>query len=159
MRWTAFAAVVLFLLSCGPELDPGPEQDLPDAIKAKSYALHTTDAVGAAWLTSFPIHTTWDVHLATDLIGAFSGHHTERVVVWMPSGAAYQALTVSFATDVPAAAGEQQAQRIGSGWRVWTSFPVAGTTIEEFNLAGPWSAGVWVDSATAANASVTFTLQ
>jgi len=31
--------------------------------------------------------------------------------------------------------------------------------IEEYSLAGPWSVGVFVDSATAANASVTFTLQ
>ena len=153
MRWIAFAAVLL--ASCGPDLEPG----LPDAIKARSYALHGTDVKGTAWKTAFPIHTTWDVYLATDIGGALPGHHTERVVVWMPSGPAYQVLTVSFATDVPAAAGEQQAQRIPSGWRVWTSFPVAGTTIEEFGLAGTWSAGVFIDSATTANASMTFSLQ
>ena len=96
---------------------------------------------------------------STDIGGSFSGHHTERVVLWMPSGAAYQALNVAFAADVPAAAGEQQAQPTSTGWRVWTSIPVAGTTIEEFSITGRWSAGVYVDSSTAANASMTFTLQ
>lgn len=127
-----------------------------------SYALKTTDAyvAGAApgWKSSFPIYSTYDVYFATEIPGPMAGHHTLTVFVMMPGGSAYQRFDVPFATDLVANPGEQQAEATSTGWRVVVSMPVAGTMIQQANLAGAWSAEVWIDSASAANARTSFNL-
>ncbi|HVE86086.1 MAG TPA: hypothetical protein VND93_24685 [Myxococcales bacterium] len=149
------ALAVAVATACGEDL---PEQLPPDAVKT-AYALHATDAQATAWKTSFSILDTPELYFALDVGSNTPGHHVERLVLTMPSGSAYQVLYVAFAVNVAAAAGEQQAERTSAGWRVWASIPVAGTTIQEFNITGRWSVGASVDSATVANASMTLTLQ
>jgi hypothetical protein len=76
----------------------------------------------------------------------------------LPGGSAYQRFDVNFATDVTAGAAEQQTEKTSTGCRVWVSMPVAGTTIQQYNLTGPWSASFYLDGSGAANASAGFSL-
>jgi hypothetical protein len=41
---------------------------------------------------------------------------------------------------------------------VWVSIPVAGTTIEQYNLVGAWSATMVMDGAASPAASASFSL-
>ncbi|MBI3182902.1 MAG: hypothetical protein HYZ28_12260 [Myxococcales bacterium] len=162
------AAAALTLAACGPEL----QSDSPDGLKgnksrsgstsAPTYALRTTDehvaGVEPTWKTAYPIMSTYDVFFATEITGSLSGHHTETVFVFTPSGAAYQRYDVAFATDVPAGSGEQQAERTATGWRVWVSMPVAGTMIQTSGLTGTWTGEVLIDSASTPNARTAFDL-
>lgn len=156
----------LLLVGCGgPDVSSDPGEELGAAgqeLRAPrlTWSLKATDASGASpvWKTSFPIASTYDVFLATEVQGTLSGHHRLTVYVNLPGGYAYQRFDVPFATDVAAAAGEQQAVRTSKGWRVWVTLPVAGTMIQTSALTGTWTAESWVDSATAANAKASFQL-
>ena len=164
MRTTLLTAL-LSLAACGT----GSETDLDvEALKrgrttstAPTYAQRTTDALSSSptWMTSFSISSTGSVYFATDINGTMSGSHQLVVFINMPDGSAYQRIDVSFATDATAGAGQQQAERTSTGWRVWTAIPIAGTTIQTANITGQWAAQAWVDSASAANASTSFNLQ
>jgi hypothetical protein len=154
-----FAAALILFPACGSELETQGEDPLK--ARAPTYALKSSDLSSSTpeWKSSYVIASTSEVWLATEITGTLSGHHTQRVVVKMPGGSAYQTIMVSFATDAVAAEGEQQAVRTSTGWRVWASFPVAGTIIEQYGLTGSWTSEAFVDSATRANATTTFTLQ
>ena len=161
------AVVALFLAGCGPDL----ESQLPDELKtvkgsataSPTYALKTTDAhvagVTPTWKASFPIATTIDLFVASEVTGTLKGHHTLSVFLFTPGGSAYQRFDVPFATDVAAAGNEQQAEKTATGWRVWVNVPVAATMIQTSNLAGSWTSELWVDSAMSANAKGGFSLQ
>lgn len=154
------------LSACGPEL----QTEQPDELKAQrsrttsapSYALKTTDAhqsgVEPVFNSSFPLASTSDIYLATEISGALSGHHTQTVFLFTPAGYAYQRFDLAFATDVPAGAGEQQAEKTASGYRVWVTLPVAGTMIQSSNLVGTWKSELYVDSASTPNARGSFGL-
>jgi hypothetical protein len=163
------ALMSLFVLAAcgGNSLETGSEDELKGAkgsgsTAAPTYALKATDAHTAGtnpiWKTSYPISSTYEVQLATEVTGTLPGHHLASVFVFTPGGASFIRYDVSFATDVAANAGEQQAERTATGWRVWVSLPVAGTMISTSNLSGTWSAETWVDAATAASAKTTFGL-
>ena len=127
---------------------------------AVTYALNTTDAYGTAptFSSSFVINQTYDLFFAVDVNGALAGHHSASVFVNLPGGSAYQRLDVAFATDVAAGAGEQQAEKTATGYRVWVSMPVAGTVIEQYQLTGPWTASAFIDAGSTAAASASFSL-
>lgn len=128
---------------------------------APSYASQTAAAESASpvWVSTFSASTTSNIYFATVITGTLSGHHTESVSVNLPGGSLYQNITVAFATDVAAGAGEVQAQKTSTGYIVWAAMPVAGTIIQQYNLSGPWTDSVYVDGAPAANASGSFTVQ
>lgn len=159
---TTLLPALLTLAACGAGLDTDlDELKRASATTSPTYALRTTDQLASSptWKTSYTISSTGEVDFATDINGVMAGHHQLTVFINMPDGFSYQRIDVSFATDVVAAVGEQQAQKTSTGWRVWAAMPVAGTLIQSANLAGTWSAQTWVDSASAANASTSFTLQ
>lgn len=166
---TAAFAFVAVLAACGPvdQAELGSAQSelkaaAPTARRttAPSYGLLTTDAKSAApsWKTSYSIASTYTVYFATE-IANLSGHHTESVFVNLPGGQAYTRYDVSFATDVAAAAGEVQAEKTATGYRLWVAMPVAGTDIQNYNLSGPWTASVYLDTASVPAATAGFSMQ
>jgi hypothetical protein len=171
---TKLLTALLLVTACGIETDPAVVSTSSEDLKAASsgsskksqpppaptYTLRTSSAEGSSpvFATSFAIFSTGDVDFAFDIDGTCSGHHTGTLDVFMPSGFAYQAFNVPFATDVAAGADEYQAVRTASGWRVWVSLPVAGTAIETSNIAGAWSAQMWLDAAQVPTASASFSL-
>jgi hypothetical protein len=129
---------------------------------APAYLLLTTDDRASAgapiWKTTYPLASTWMIHLGTEIIGALPGHHTATVYVTAPSGQAYTRFDLAFATDAPAADGEQQAELIPNGYRVWASMPVSGTIITSYSLFGEWTASVHVDNAATPSSVTRFVL-
>jgi hypothetical protein len=161
---TLLLSSLLCLAACGVGVDSS-ETGTDDLKAAKpppgpTYTLRTTDALAASptFKSSFTIISTNEVDFATDIVGTFTGHHTMTVFINMPGGFAYQRIDLAFAAGVAAAAGEQVATKTSTGYRIWAAIPVAGTMIQTSNIVGQWSAQSWVDSASAANASVSFTL-
>lgn len=163
-----FAAGALF--ACGPSFEVEAAEDLrgatategpkrTKATAAPAYALLTTDAQDpAVWKTSFPIYSTYTLYLATEITGTLTGHHLASVYLIAPGSTMYQRLDTAFATDVLAGPDEQQAVKTSTGWRVWVSVPVAGTSIQQLNMAGTWTSEVWIDSAAVPNAKTSFVL-
>ena len=134
----------------------------PVVAPAVTFAVDVTNTAGVvtpgAPAPTYVILNTNTVYFATEINGTFSGHHLASVYALMPSGAAYQRIDLSFATDVAAAVGEQQAEKTATGWRVWSSMPCAGTVIEQTHLTGVWTSELWMDSASTATARSNFTL-
>jgi hypothetical protein len=168
------AILSLTLAGCGGELDTGEEENIVDqtsgpALKAMgsrqpkpaatSYLVQTTDArtsdATPTWKSSFPISSTYTIYFAADIVGV-TGHHTATFDVSMPGGLAYQRINVPFAAGATAAAGEQSAEKLKTGYRVWASIPVAGTLIDSSRLTGTWKIDLKVDSVSAV--STTFVL-
>ncbi len=159
----AIAAVALLTAGCGPDVDRATDlsaEELKAAPVKASYALRATDARDAspAWKSSFVITDTYDVYLAAD-VGAATGHLSATVFVKMPGGGDYQRFDLTYAAGVKAAAGEQVAEKVSGGYRVWLNFPVAGTMIEQYGLSGAWSAEAYLNGASASSATATFTLE
>jgi hypothetical protein len=162
-------AVVLcgILVGCGAPLEEEQETDeLKTSGKTtattSAYVLKTTDArvvgVTPTFNTSYVIGSTANLYLATDLPSTVKGHHTLTLFVYMPGQSVYQRFDVSFSTDVTPYAGEQKAEKLSTGYRVWVTLPVAGTIIEQYSLTGPWTGDVFLDMASVANAKTSFTL-
>lgn len=126
--------------------------------ETSTYAMRTTDArtsgVEPTWKTSMPIYSTYDVYFGADLPASTTGRHTAMFAVKIPGGSVYEQIQVTFATDVTAAPGEQQAEKTSTGWRIWGVMAVAGTMIQSSNIVGTWSADLYLDgAATPATAS------
>ncbi|MFZ5471631.1 MAG: hypothetical protein ACOZIN_19570 [Myxococcota bacterium] len=128
---------------------------------SSSYALRTTaqKSTKPTWQSSFPINSTYDVHFAFEVPSSVKGHHVATVFVFMPNLSTYQRFDLPFATDVAASSGEQQAQKLSTGYRVWASMPVAGTIIEQYSLTGDWRADAYLDGASTVAAKASFSLQ
>jgi hypothetical protein len=158
----AVVALLLVSTACGGSEVSESSGDLKASrTPAPSYVLQTTATYSSSptWATGFPIDSTYNVYFAFDLPGTLTGSHTATVFVYAADGSLYQKNVVSFAAGTTAAAGQQQAQKTSTGYRVWTSLPVAGTFIQTYNMAGAWSAQAFLDSASTANASASFSLQ
>ncbi len=140
---------------------PAPAPAKTTAPAAPTYALQTATAKDGSpeWKSSFSLYGTYTIFIATEITGSLPGHHAANVTVLMPGGAPYQSFDVAFATDVPAYPYEQQAEPTANGWRVWVELPVAGTVIQQANLAGEWSAELRIDGAASPNATAGFLLQ
>ncbi len=173
---TLLAAVMAGLIGCGapqPDetTDEGPQsvQEQPlhhrKVSRLRHFAALTTVLLRATdsrdlapvWKTSFPISTTNTVFVAADVPDGTSCRHLSLQLT-MPGGLPYQRFEVDFATDQPAAEGEQQAEAIAGGYRVWIALPVAGTMIETSRLAGEWLAEVYGIGTIGPDAALAFDL-
>jgi hypothetical protein len=160
----ALAAVLL--LGCGPDAAVESADSLKRPPPRKSSdttcALRTTDAfdpaVAPTWRTGFSVYSTYTLYFATEFTGGVAGHHVESVTLIAPGSMVFQRLDVAFAIGVAATGAEQQAQQTSTGFRVWTSIPVAGTAIQQQSLVGTWSGEVRVDGASAPSAHASFGL-
>ena len=117
--------------------------------RAPAYALDVGSAQDGKWATSFPISSTRNLYFALDAQGLPNGHHTVAFEVRMPDGSAFARYDVAVAVGVAAGPGEQQAQVVKGGVRVWLSMPVAGTIIDQYTIAGSWAANAGVDGSPA----------
>ena len=176
------AVVMVGMVGCGQGIEPQSpaERNTEELAPVSSTVSHDVEALKAAsktpsvtvklnatnaetlsgtptWMSSFVINNTNEVYFAADL-GGVSGHHVMNFFVMMPGGSAYQTISVPFAAGVTPASGEQAAEKISGGYRVWAGMPVAGTIIQQYSLTGPWSADVTLDSASSPAASDSFSM-
>jgi hypothetical protein len=139
-----------------PEPEPTPEP-APEPVP-EVYALKLTDArhegLAPAWKSSFDIYSTYELMFATEVPASLTGKHTLTVFVKMPGEMDYQRFDVTFVTDGEAGAGEQKAELTATGYRVWVGMPVAGTMIDQYALAGDWTADAHVDGVSKATAGL-----
>lgn len=162
----ATASLALSMFACGPGPETGVEGSESDSLKTAaqpSYQLRATTAAvtstSPVWGSTFVISSTTNLNLATDFSGLASGHHKASLFFYAPDTSLYQRNNVAFAVGVAPAAGEVSAQKTATGYRIWTSLPVAGTNIDMYSMTGVWSGQTWIDAAASANAKLSFTLQ
>ena len=103
-----------------------------------------TDAI---FKTNFAIATTHELYFAFDVPVPATYQQVARFVVSSPNGATFQTTQVPFSTGT------------SSKYRVWSSMPVAGTWIEQFQIQGMWTLKVYISDEDAPRAQQTFLLQ
>lgn len=153
------------LFGCGvgaTDLEMPPAESLRSSstITSSGYALRTTAQASTKprWQSSFVISSTYTVYLAFELPRSASGHHQLTLFVTMPDGGLYQRFDIAFATD-GAESFEQLAQKTTTGYRVWAQLPVAGTMIDQYDIAGAWRADAYLDGAAEPSAVTSFVLE
>ena len=104
-------------------------------------------ATDAIFKTSFPISTTHELYFAFDVPVPADYQQVARFVVTSPNGATFQTTQVPFSTGT------------STRYRVWSSMPVAGTWIEQFQIKGTWTLKVYLSDEDAPRAQQTFLLQ
>lgn len=149
-----------YALTSNSSVPPSGGANSPKSALAVS--VRTADARSLApasqFSTSFSITGTNTLYFAAEISGSCAGHHTASFQVNLPDGSTYQEINLSFATDTAADAAEQQAEKTDTGYRVWVSIPVAGTSIEQFHFVGRWETNVTLDGAVSPNAAAVFNL-
>jgi hypothetical protein len=124
------------------------------------YTLRTTDEPTAdpVWKTSYSADTTYDVFFALDVSGDVTGAHSYTLFIFAPGVIPYQAIDVTYTSTscTPVFGSACWVDQTSDGIRVWTSFPVAGTIIEQFSLFGTWTADAYIDAAVSPTATTAF---
>jgi hypothetical protein len=146
------ALLVLSAVACGGPLQPAGEELVGvSQSELKAPAANTVrvsdSSTDPAFESQFSIANTYDVFFALDLTSKVRGAHTATYEVSAPSGAIYQVTNVAFTVSGT------------SGYRVWSSMPVAGTFIEQYSMSGTWKVKVFLDNGSTPTTTAAFVLQ
>ncbi|GEM_PF-2802793 len=155
----AAAVACLTLIACGSPLAPaseaptassqaelkGPQKPKRPRASAQWAAQVSDTATNPTFASSFAILETYDLFFAFDVPASLPGYHSAAFEVVSPDGSVYQRTEVAFST--------------GASTRVWSSMPVVGTWIQQFQMSGEWKVIVFLDAEQVSRASKTFVLQ
>ena len=137
-------------------------QRCPPAIE-QTYTLRTTDAQSATpeWKSAYSANGTYELYFALDITEDVIGPHLYTLFIFMPGGLPYGYIQSTFtATECTSVfGGTCSVETTSGGIRVWTSMPVAGTMIQQFQLYGTWRADVHIDGSAGPTASTNFEIE
>ncbi len=123
-----------------------------------TYTLRTTDeqSLDPMWKTSYSAYATYDVFFALDVSGTVTDEHSYTLEIFAPGGLPYQRIDVTYTSTSCTPTFACSVDQTSDGIRVWTSLPVAGTTIQGSQLYGTWTADAYIDGAGSPNVSTFF---